>query len=188
MNASANNFFSIKWITMWYTVCLFVCLFDWRGNPSKHWLFLLFFYTEYMLQVNPANRPDIKEVLTGLEAIAIAMDVELKGKVVSCLGVGSLIIFIILYQLKKAPWMSKPAICIWNLPDGNIEIKHLLSRFYLKFQLNFTVDFYDRMMMSHNLHQEKDPLRVGITTYLLRVAVSHFVVLVFSPLRELFYC
>ena len=65
-----------------------------------------------MLQVNPANRPDIKEVLTGLEAIAIAMDVELKGKVVSCLGVGSLIIFIILYQLKKAPWMSKPAICI----------------------------------------------------------------------------
>ena len=36
-----------------------------------------------MLQVNPANRPDIKEVLTGLEAIAIAMDVELKGKVVS---------------------------------------------------------------------------------------------------------
>ena len=35
-----------------------------------------------MLQVNPANRPDIREVLTGLEAIAIAMDVELKGKVV----------------------------------------------------------------------------------------------------------
>ena len=37
----------------------------------------------YMLQVNPADRPDIKEVLTGLEAIAIAMDVDLKGKVVS---------------------------------------------------------------------------------------------------------
>ena len=37
----------------------------------------------YMLQVNPINRPDIKEVLTGLEAIAIAMDVDLKGKVVS---------------------------------------------------------------------------------------------------------
>lgn len=37
----------------------------------------------YMLQVNPVNRPDIKEVLTGLEAIAIAMDVDLKGKVVS---------------------------------------------------------------------------------------------------------
>ena len=37
-----------------------------------------------MLQVNPVNRPDIKEVLTGLEAIAIAMDVDLKGKVVSC--------------------------------------------------------------------------------------------------------
>ena len=36
-----------------------------------------------MLQVNPVNRPDIKEVLTGLEAIAIAMDVDLKGKVVS---------------------------------------------------------------------------------------------------------
>ena len=36
-----------------------------------------------MLQVNPADRPDIKEVLTGLEAIAIAMDVDLKGKVVS---------------------------------------------------------------------------------------------------------
>lgn len=36
---------------------------------------------KYMLQVNPANRPDIKEVLTGLEAIAIAMDVDLKGKV-----------------------------------------------------------------------------------------------------------
>jgi len=35
-----------------------------------------------MLQVNPVNRPDIKEVLTGLEAIAIAMDVDLKGKVV----------------------------------------------------------------------------------------------------------
>ena len=36
-----------------------------------------------MLQVNPANRPDIREVLTGLDAIAIAMDVDLKGKVVS---------------------------------------------------------------------------------------------------------
>ncbi|KAL9950314.1 hypothetical protein ACROYT_G042795 [Oculina patagonica] len=36
---------------------------------------------KYMLQVNPVNRPDIKEVLTGLEAIAIAMDVDLKGKV-----------------------------------------------------------------------------------------------------------
>ena len=43
----------------------------------------IFVHTEYMLQVNPANRPDIKEVLTGLEAIAIAMDVDLKGKVVS---------------------------------------------------------------------------------------------------------
>ena len=40
------------------------------------------FNEEYMLQVNPANRPDIREVLTGLEAIAIAMDVDLKGKVV----------------------------------------------------------------------------------------------------------
>ena len=40
------------------------------------------FNKEYMLQVNPANRPDIREVLTGLEAIAIAMDVDLKGKVV----------------------------------------------------------------------------------------------------------
>ena len=39
-----------------------------------------------MLQVNPADRPDIKEVLTGLEAIAIAMDVDLKGKVVSYLA------------------------------------------------------------------------------------------------------
>ena len=45
---------------------------------------LLFTYNVgYMLQVNPVNRPDIKEVLTGLEAIAIAMDVDLKGKVVS---------------------------------------------------------------------------------------------------------
>ena len=44
---------------------------------------MTFFLKEYMLQVNPANRPDIKEVLTGLEAIAIAMDVDLKGKVVS---------------------------------------------------------------------------------------------------------
>ena len=35
-----------------------------------------------MLQVNPTNRPDIREVLTGLEAIAIAMDVDLKGNVV----------------------------------------------------------------------------------------------------------
>ena len=63
-----------------------------------------FFYKGYMLQVNPANRPDIKEVLTGLEAIAIAMDVELKGKVVSCLGLDSLIIYIIPCVLKKAPW------------------------------------------------------------------------------------
>ena len=36
-----------------------------------------------MLKVNPADRPDIKELLTGLEAIAIAMDVDLKGRVVS---------------------------------------------------------------------------------------------------------
>ena len=40
------------------------------------------FNKEYMLQVNPTNRPDIREVLTGLEAIAIAMDVDLKGNVV----------------------------------------------------------------------------------------------------------
>ena len=39
-----------------------------------------------MLQVNPADRPDIKELLTGLEAIAIAMDVDLKGRVVSLLS------------------------------------------------------------------------------------------------------
>lgn len=36
---------------------------------------------KYMLQVNPENRPDIREVLTGLEAIAVAMDVDLKGTV-----------------------------------------------------------------------------------------------------------
>lgn len=36
---------------------------------------------KYMLKVNPADRPDIKELLTGLEAIAIAMDVDLKGRV-----------------------------------------------------------------------------------------------------------
>ena len=35
-----------------------------------------------MLQVNPANRPDIRDVLTGVIAIAIVMDVDLKGKVV----------------------------------------------------------------------------------------------------------
>lgn len=52
-------------------------------STSFDFVFLFFRLLEYMLQVNPADRPDIKELLTGLEAIAIAMDVDLKGRVVS---------------------------------------------------------------------------------------------------------
>ena len=36
-----------------------------------------------MLKVDPADRPDIKEVLAEQEAIALARNVDLKGSVVS---------------------------------------------------------------------------------------------------------
>ena len=60
-----------------------------------------------MLQVNPENRPDIREVLTGLEAIAVAMDVDLKGTVVTkyfvYLFVCLFFLLLIIFNLDKLP-------------------------------------------------------------------------------------
>ena len=66
----------LKFRSVIFSTTSILATFDFR-------FFFFFLLLEYMLKVNPADRPDIKELLTGLEAIAIAMDVDLKGRVVS---------------------------------------------------------------------------------------------------------
>lgn len=101
--------------------------------------FLSFRILEYMLQVNPADRPDIKELLTGLEAIAIAMDVDLKGRVVSFVSLFALCISLdkINYCLRLSilnnwllvgvrPWSFG---CTWELAKHERSISQSSTKF-----------------------------------------------------------
>ena len=53
--------------------------------------FILF--VDKMLQVNPVKRPDISEIVTDIEAIALCKYVELKGSIVSLMVAVSLILW-----------------------------------------------------------------------------------------------